>query len=441
VTTSNAAIVQNKGKSYNINQGITTKYKIDSLGSEWTTDLSYTFAPNKTTQDFTTTFYLPFTGTYLGIGNIKNDLHFFSAQTNLVKKLSGKITVETGLKTTNVIFDNNTVYTKASAYRYKESINSAYLQASKNLSGIIVKAGTRLEHTSMNGKQKTPYDTSFTLNRADLFPYIYISRSIMKIAGYDLRAYLVYRRTINRPAYEYLNPFPRIVDQYLYETGNPSLRPQFTKNYEANISVDERPIFAVGVNDTKDIFTQVVYQADTSRSIAYRTYDNLGNNKETYFRILGALPPGKRYFFVAGAQYNHNFYQGLYESKPLSFKRESWSVFTYHNVKLTKTTQLSLNGFYRFNGQLQFYELSSFGALNFSINQQLLNKKLTLSASVQDIFFTNKNEFSIKQGSVNATGFRKGDTRRFGFNLRYNFGFRKKEENNLFNVESPEKSN
>ena len=441
ITTSNEAIVQNKGNNYNINQGITAKYKIDSLGSEWTTDVSYTFAPNKTEQLFNTTFILPQNAKLSGTGTIDNELQFFSAQTNLIKKLNGMITVETGLKTTNVLFRNSTVYTRASAYRYKESINSAYLQGSKNISGIIIKVGTRLENTNMNGKQKTPYDTSFTLNRSDLFPYVYISRSLMKIAGYDLRAYLVFRRTINRPAYEYLNPFPRIVDQYLFETGNPSLRPQFTKNYEANISVDERPIFAVGINDTKDIFTQVIYQADSSRSIAYRTYDNLGSNKETYFRILGALPPGKRYFFVAGAQYNHNFYQGLYESKPLSFKRGSWSVFTYHNVKLTKTTQLSLNGFYRFNGQLQFYELSSFGALNFSINQQLLNKKLTVSASVQDIFLTNNNEFSIKQGSVNATGFRKGDTRRFGLNLRYNFGFRKKEENNLFNIESPEKSN
>jgi hypothetical protein len=71
------------------------------------------------------------------------------------------------------------------------------------------------------------------------------------------------------------------------------LRPQFTTNYEANISVDERPILAVGVNDTKDIFTNVIYQSDTSQSQAYRTYDNLGKNKEWYFRALGALPPAE----------------------------------------------------------------------------------------------------------------------------------------------------
>jgi len=29
----------------------------------------------------------------------------------------------------------------------------------------------------------------------------------------------------------------------------------------------------------------------------------------------------------------------------------------------------------------------------------------------------------------------------FGLNIRYNFGFRKKEGNNFFNLDSPEKTN
>ncbi|HEY0066883.1 MAG TPA: outer membrane beta-barrel protein, partial [Flavisolibacter sp.] len=160
----------------------------------------------------------------------------------------------------------------------------------------------------------------------------------------------------------------------------------------------------------------------------------------TYFRALGAIPPGKKYFFVVGAQYNHNFYNGLYENKPLSFKRGSWTIFTYHNLKVTPLTNVSLNGFARFKGQQQFYELSTFGMLNLSLSQQFFKKKLTLTLSAQDIFFTNNNEFILRQGTVDASGYRESDTRRFGLNLRYNFGFRKREENNnMFNVESPER--
>ena len=411
------------------------------MGSEWVTDLSFNYSPNETSQVFSQ-----------GEGMIDNQLRFYSIQSNLLKKLPRQVTVETGFKSTLVNFDNETDYKRwkngnlvtdenaSGAYNYKENINSAYVQASKNFSGFLLKLGTRVENTNMNGKQLFPSDTSFEIHRTDFFPYVYLSRSLMKIAGYDLRAYLVYRRTLVRPAYENLNPSIRIIDPFLYETGNPALRPQFTQNYEANISVDERPIFAVGINETKDIFSHVIYPSDSSGRISVRTYDNLGKNKETYFRVLGAIPPGKRFFFVVGAQYNHNFYQGSYDNEPLSYKRGSWSIFTYQQFKITPNTQISLNGFVRFNGQIQFYELSTFGQLNMSLTQQLFNRKLSVTVSGQDLFFTNQYKFQIDQGGTTAKGSRISDTRRIGLNIRYNFGFRKKEDNNIFNVESPEKA-
>ena len=236
------------------------------------------------------------------------------------------------------------------------------------------------------------------------------------------------RRSITRPTYEYLNPFARFVDQYLYETGNPALQPQFTNNFEVNISVQERPLIAIGRNYTQDIFTNVLYQDPGNPTVAYRSYDNLGKNAETYFRLMGAIPPGKKYFFVLGMQYNYNDYRGEYENSPLEFKRGSLSLFTFHQLKLGTLTTVSLNGFYRMKGQLQFYELSNFGNLNLNINRQLLNKKLLASLSVSDLFFTNQYRFVLTQGSVAATGARINDTRRVGLSLRYNFGVRKKEE-------------
>jgi hypothetical protein len=453
IITNNASQVVNNGNNFNLSQGVSAKYKIDSAGSEWSTDLSYSYSPNNSDQTFINTFYMPVIPVSGGDGRIETRLNFFSAESNLLLKLPKKNTVETGVKSSNVHFNNTTNYFRqigqarikdvgrTSSYNYTESINSAYLQASKNIYGVVVKVGTRLENTNTKGNQFIPADTSFSIQRTDLFPYVYISRNLFTIMGYDLKAYLVYRRTINRPGYQLLNPSQRYIDEYLFETGNPSLRPQFTQNYEANVSVDERPVVALGVNNTKDIFTNVIYRADTSHSISYRTYDNLGSNKEIYFRALGALPPGKKYFIVGGIQYNHNFYQGLYQGKPLLFKKGSWSIFSYQTLKITSATQLTLNGFARFNGQLQFYELSSFGALNFSVTQRLMKNKLMISASINDIFLTNHNDFIINQGTVNASGFRKADTRRFGLNIRYNFGIRKKEDINLFNAESPERNN
>lgn len=447
--TNNLNAVTNKGSNFLIGNGIETKYKIDSLGSEWTINTFYFNTKNKSDQFFNTNFYSPSTYLIGGDGTGDNKRDYFSASSDLKLKMKNRFTFESGLKSATHIYKNVTNYfsetngsrikdiSRTNTFNYNETINSAYVQGSQTLGkDFVIKTGLRLENTNMKGRQIIPSDTTFQIQRTDLFPYIYFSKNLMKIAGYDLRAYLVYRRTIRRPVYEQLNPFPRFVDQYLSEVGNPSLQPQFNQNYEANISVDERPILAIGVNDTKDIFTNVIYQSDTSQRQALRTYDNLGQNKEWYFRGLGALPPGGRYFFVAGAQYNHNFYQGLYENKPLSFKKGTWTFFTYQTYKIDKRSVITLNGFIRLKGQQQFYELSTFGVLNASVNRKFLKDKFVATISISDMFATNRNNFTIQQGRINASGYRQADTRRIGLNLRYNFGIKKREENrNIFNVE------
>ena len=463
-TSDNQNWVKNDGSSFNLRNGVSGKQKINTIGSEWSNDIFFNYSQNKSEQVFATFYYTPWLVIEGGDGTSDNRRNYFNMQSDLKLKMKKKFTFETGAKSTILNYKSVTNFynykepggnrvkdsIRTNTFHYDENINSLYLQGSKTFSkDIILKVGARLENTNMKGRQKIPADTSFNIQRTDLFPFIYLSKNILKIAGYDLRAYLVYRRTINRPVYEQLNPFPRYVDQYLSEVGNPSLRPQFTQNYEANISVNERPILAVGVNDTKDIFTNVIYPdtnvtypSGSTRIHANRTFDNLGKRKEVYFRGLGAIPPGKKYFFVIGTQYNHNNYQGLYENKPLSFKKGSWSFFTYQSFKIDKRSQITLNGFMRLRGQLQFYELSPFGALNTSINRQFLKQKLTVTISVNDIFYSNKNDFTINQGSVSASGHRLADTRRFGLNVRYNFGIKKKEEKNEFlNMDSPDKVN
>ncbi|MCX6316674.1 MAG: outer membrane beta-barrel family protein [Bacteroidetes bacterium] len=447
--------VTNDGSSFYSTNAVQTKLKIDSLGSQWTTDLYYSFSRNQSDQLFNTQYTIPVILKTGGDGETDGRRQLFSFQSDLKKKLAKKLTVEAGVKSTLLRFNNVAEYFKditgirskdpgrTNTFRYRENINAAYVQASKTLGkDAVLKLGVRLENTNMNGRQLVPGDTTFDLHRTDLFPYVYLSKNIMKIMGYSLRGYLVYRRTISRPVYEQLNPFPKYIDQYLSEIGNPSLRPQFTQNIEANVSVDEQPILAVGLNNTRDIFSIVTYQADTGQAQAYRTYENLGRNKEWYLRGMGALPPGGRYFFVLGAQFNYNIYEGLYEGKPLSFKKGTWTFFTYHNLKLDKRSQLTLNGFIRLRGQQQLYELESFGSLNSSVNRKFFKEKLVVTLSANDIFRTNINEFAIRQGTVNATGLRQADTRRFGINLRYIFGIRKREENNgMFNVDGQEKTN
>jgi hypothetical protein len=429
--------VNNKGTNNFMNQSFRMKLKLDTVGGEWVNDVSFNFSKSSTDQDYANLFLARNTSSG-GEGDFGNDRNFFTYQSDIRKKIRG-INIESGVKTSILNFNNKSNYTKniaglispdpfrTSKFSYKEQINAAYLQGSKTWGPVVLKVGSRLEQTIMQGHQFIPKDTTFSINRTDAFPYVYLSRKILMIMNYELRGFLVYRKTISRPSYDYLNPFAKYIDPFLYEVGNPNLKPQFTNNYEANISVDDKPLFAFGVNETTDIFTNVVYQSPTNKQVSYRTYDNLGKSRETYFRIIGVIPPGKKFFAVLGTQYNRNNYTGFYEGKPIMFNRGTWSVFTFQSFKLDGLSTITLNGFWRFKGQQQFYELSDFGTLNATINRQFLKKKLTITASYNDFLFTNKNNFVLNQGTQNAVGYRATDSRRVGLSLRYNFGIKPKE--------------
>lgn len=439
----------NNNHSYSINQGVSSTRKLDTLGSELKADISYNLHVNGNLQDyFLTVGDLPVNEMVSGTGDIDGVRQSFSARLDLKYNLKDKTKFELGGKSDWQSFENKTAYTlningvenpdpfRTNSYNYREAIHALYVQAARPFGKFHLKTGGRLENTNMNGHQLIPADTSFDIHRTDLFPYLYFSRSLVTIFGYDLKGYLVYRRSIRRPGYGQLNPFPRYLDQYLYETGNPGLQPQFTNNFEFNISFEERPVFAIGRNYVNDIFTNVIYDDPQLPGVARRTYDNLGKNEETYFRLVGAIPPGGTYFIVAGSQYNLNKYNGLYEGKPLTFTRGSWSFFTYQQLKFGDNASFSLHGFYRLKGQSQFYELSDFGSLNLSYNHRFFGKKLNISVSVRDVFYTNRNKFFLDQGSILAYGERNYDSRRFGLNIRYSFGLKRHDENqDPFSVE------
>lgn len=445
----NQSVISNSGPSYYLGNNIYAKKKIDSLGSEWTIDLEYNYYDNKNQQDYINSITVPFMNEINGTGDTKNKKYILSFESDLILKLKNKYTLETGGKFNNSNSRNNTLYFQdrgsgpkldsfqTNNFRYQEQISSVYVQASKTFFGFTIKPGIRLEHTDIQGNQLFPSDTSLQIKRTDLFPYVYLRHRIAKLFGFTLNGNLVYRRSISRPYYEALNPYPKYIDQYLFEVGNPDLRPQFTSNYEFNIMADQFPVFSAGINDVRDIFTNVTYQ-DEATKIAYRTYDNLGRNKEFYLRMVGGIPPGGKYFFYTGAQHNFVKYEGLYQGLPFNYKRGTWTFFMYHNYKPTPTFNITVNGFMRVKGIFSFYELKSFGQLNVSLNKTVFNKKMNIILSGNDILQTNNYSFDIAQPGITAAGTRFNDSRRVGLTLRYNFGIKPKEEKKpMYDIQEP----
>ncbi|MFM6923888.1 MAG: outer membrane beta-barrel protein [Ferruginibacter sp.] len=448
----NVSDINSANKTTYLGSNISTRYKIDTLGSEWTSQFDYNYYGNRNTQFYRNNYYLPARPAISGNGINNSDKNIFLIQTDLVMKLPKTLTIETGFKATISSSQNSSDYTKdtgnnisftdnfqTNTFRYKENIIAAYIQVSKTFAGFTIKPGVRLETTDISGRQLIPKDTTLSIKRTDVFPYLFIKHNLFKMFGSPLIGNAIFRKSIKRPYYEVLNPYPRYIDQYLYDVGNPNLKPQFTTNYELNVTFNNIPVIALGINNTKDIFSNVTYQ-DNNTKIALRTWDNLGKNREFYAKVIGGIPPGGKYFFYVGALYNYNHYTGFYEGRPLDYKRGSWTFFAFQELKVTKTFTVNMQGFLKTKGLQNLYELNTFGGIFVSANKSILKKKANIILSVNDLLHTNQVSFSLQQGSVHAQGERINDTRRLGLTFRYNFGIKPKEENKK-SFEAPVEAN
>ncbi len=440
VLAKNISDINSTNKTTYLGNNISTKYKIDSLGSEWTSQFDYSYYGNRNTQFYKNNYYIQPKPIVTGDGINNSDKNIFLLQTDLILKQRKSLTIEAGFKATISNSKNTSNYVKdtgnniqfvdnfqTNTFKYKETIIAAYVQVSKTFNGFTIKPGLRLEITDINGKQTIPKDTALLLKRTDLFPYLFIKHNLFKMFGATLIGNAIYRKSIKRPYYEVLNPYPKFIDQTLYDVGNPKLKPQFTTNYEINVTFDNIPVIALGFNNTRDIFSNVNYPGPNN--ITYRTYDNLGKNKEFYAKVIGGIPPGKKYFFYVGALYNYNHYSGSFEGLPLDYKRGSWTFFMFQEFKATHTFTVNMQGFLRTRGLQNLYELNTFGGLFVSANKSILKKKANIILSVNDLLHTNQISFSSQQGTVNVQGKRVNDTRRLGLTFRYNFGIKSKNEN------------
>src|SRR6185436_856237 len=110
--------------------------KIDTIGSEWSNDISFNFTNNKSEQIFATYYYSPFVANTSGDGSSDTRRNNLNIQTDLKLKMKNKFTFETGAKSTILNFKSVADYYKGAGinrvkdpvrtntFHYDESINS-----------------------------------------------------------------------------------------------------------------------------------------------------------------------------------------------------------------------------------------------------------------------------------------------------------------------------
>lgn len=431
VTTSN-----NRDHWKNASLNFNHKYKIDSLGSELTTDLDYINYSNASLQNFNTqnfdvngNFSPVQPNPYILKGNLDGNLNIYSAKSDLTKAFSNNWKLETGLKTSFVKADNDLQFFDASSgtsvidqsktnhFIYEENINAAYGNVIKNWEKFKVNFGLRLENTNVTGNQLTTNQIN-KKNYTQLFPSAVFSYDLNEKNTVELN----FSRRITRPTYRQLNPFKFYLDPTTYQAGNPDLNPQTTMNYEFTYSLSNKYFATLSYSKTQNNITDVLKPIDENGNIVVvQAVENLSSASYYGLNLIAPVKVTKWW----DMNNNANFYYGTYTGNISDTYIKNQGNFTFNinsinSFKIGNGYSAELSGNYQAKQIYAYMHLKPIWSLNIGAQKKFKNS--TLKFSFNDIFFKSNPEAENIYSNYIENFVVRRDTRVVTLSYTYNFG-------------------
>lgn len=387
---------------YNFSTNVNYKRIIDTLHSEITADADYAHFGNATEQNFTTRYFnlnnTEFQQPYMLYGDIRGGLDIYSLKADLVKNLKKDHKVETGIKSSYVIADNNLrfydrssgtdVYdtTKSNHFIYKENINAAYINWNKEYKNWTFQAGLRTEHTHVTGKQLVN-NHSFDTSYLQLFPNVFAGYKINDKNSIEIN----YNRRIDRPGYDQLNPFKFYLDPTTYKEGNPYLKPQTTHNLELAHLWNQRIYSTVGISRTVNNITEVIAPTSAQQNVTVQTNVNLDKVDLYYGNI--SIPVDITKWWNSSNNINAYVAQYTGDVAQTRISRKGNFAFNLNTVNtftIGKTVSAELSANFR-SREIYAYDLiQPIWFVSAGVQKKFLNNRAIVKLNVSDIFFSNK---------------------------------------------------
>ncbi|MBD0402555.1 outer membrane beta-barrel protein [Flammeovirga sp. EKP202] len=300
-------------------------------------------------------------------------------------------------------------------YSYSEHIQALYIDATKSLTEKVnFKLGFRLENTLTESKATETIHNDYL----KLFPVLYLSYAINKENFMSLS----YNKRIGRPSFWELKPFRWYINPNFYSEGNPFLRPVYYDSYNLTYSFRNKLTANIDFVYAQDQYNVInILDAETEEQIVTR--DNISNNYTTSLNVNYQLEYQRLQMVLnAGINYSKTMLFKDIGSEVFNGTNGWYSIINTFNINEEKTFMADVT----IGGALPIHNgliTSTSGYyINFGVKKYLMDKKLQLTASINDIFNSNLRYFtSINNGNKQvASGYY--DNRYFRFSVKYKFG-------------------
>lgn len=265
---------------------------------------------------------------------------------------------------TNLVADDDS--------RITESMTSSFLTYSRDFGNLSLEAGMRYEYIDFNYYEYGKYVPGQSKSYGNWFPSLSLSMPVGKV-----QMQLSYATDIDRPSYNYLRSGIQYDNRYTYETGNPFLVSETSKNLNY----------------------ELVYKWLTFDMTYSHTSHTMMSNMETYKDnpAIGLLKP------VNGKAYNHveasvnlcpSF--GIWHPSFTASVTKQWLDMDAHDGKISNNPMAVFNFNNTFNTKLAMLTwMMSYTTKGYERNIYLYKPKFCTNVSVYKSFLKDRLSFDL----------------------------------------------
>jgi outer membrane receptor protein involved in Fe transport len=364
--------------------------------------------------------------------NSRNDQHtkIFAAKADYNLPISETSSFETGLKSSHIETNSATLQydivngqeildpNNTDDFDYKEYIQAAYINYSEDWEKWSIILGLRTEQTNIKSNSIANNQTN-NQNYLEWFP----TTSITYKPAEKFSIYTNYKRSINRPNYQDLNPFRFFNNDNSAFTGNPYLKPEIFDHFVFGTSIsDHFAVEAYYINSKNNI--RFLPIQDYSTKILFYTPVNIDKSVEYGFDFSANFNVAKDWavYFVT------SFYNIDNETdvESTTINQNLWSNYSILQNDFTFLEDRSLNinlSVYYVGKNLQGFRIvEDRWVSSLSVSKSIMAKKVIISLTAEDLFNTQDYSDSTRYLNQSSSIHTNLDNRFIKLGLRYNFG-------------------
>ena len=297
--------------------------------------------------------------------------------------------------------------------RIKEGMASAFVTYNRDFGKLNMEAGLRYENVDFKYYDDGKYMAEQSKNYSNWFPSLSLS---MPIGNVQMQ--LSYAADIDRPNYWVLRSGVQYSNHYTYETGNPFLVSEISRNISYDLAY-KWLTFNLTYEHVSDPIYQTVEMYKDNAAIGLMRMIN-GKSYNNVTSTLNLQPTFGIWHPMLSAMVEKQWFElqtrdGQYLNKPVA-------MFRFNNTFDTKWAMFSVMMTYITKGyEENHYIYKPMFNTDLSIYKGFLKDSLTLQLYISDVFGTNDSHIIGKYGKLKETIFDEFSTSKISLTVRYKF--------------------